>query len=389
MTDKIKIEKSLHKLMTWMESNNYRGFDPFDGLSSWLNLFTFQNKKMKQLLIQGVRRAPFNIRPFIGIKPHTSTKGMGFLASGYLSLFKLYHQDVYKNKARFTLDWLIKHKSPYIHNFSWGNNFDYASRAFFLPKEYPTLVWTSLIGHAFMDAFDTLNDERYLRVAISSCEYILNDQPYSQEKNGLCLSYITGEMIRIHNSNLLGAGLLSRGYNATRNNKYKATAREAVLYSVSCQLENGAWYYGEENKYHWIDNWHTAYNLDSLYFYQLYTGDKSFEQQLYKGLDFYVDNFFCKDGAPKYYFDRVYRYDIQSASQAIDTLVLFSDLSPKTFALAMKVARWTIDSMQDRSGYFYLWKNRRVTNKTPTFYWGNATMFRALSNLLLKMEGIE
>ena len=94
MTDKIKVEKSLHKLMTWMESNNYRAFDPFDGLSSWLNMFTFQNKKMKQLLIQGVRRAPFNIRPFIGIKPHTSTKGMGFLASGYINLFRLYHQSI-------------------------------------------------------------------------------------------------------------------------------------------------------------------------------------------------------------------------------------------------------------------------------------------------------
>jgi len=387
MTEKIRIEQSLHRLKKWIEINNYRGFDPFDGLSSWFNIFTFKNRKMKQLLIQGVRR--FNIRPFIGIKPHTSTKGMGFMTNGYLNLFRLYEQKIYKNKAKFTLNWLIKNRSPYFSNFCWGNNFDYASRAFFLKKNYPTLVWTSLIGHAFIDAFEIFQDQKYLQIAKSSCEYIMKEQPYSREKKGLCLSYIPAEMIRIHNANLLGASLLSRVYSKIQDERYKNVARDATYYSVSCQLENGAWFYGEEEKYHWIDNWHTAYNLDSIYFYQLYTKDKSFNKKLLKGLNFYTDNFFCKNGAPKYYFDRVYRYDIQSASQAIDTLVLFSDLQPETLNIAKKVANWTIDNMQDQSGYFYLWKNQRLINKTPTFHWGNATMFRALSNLLLKIDEIK
>jgi len=39
-----------------------------------------------------------------------------------------------------------------------------------------------------------------------------------------------------------------------------------------------------------------------------------------------------------------------------------------------------------RVGYFYLWKNKWFTNRTPTFHWGATTMFHALSHLLLTMR---
>ena len=97
-----------------------------------------------------------------------------------------------------------------------------------------------------------------------------------------------------------------------------------MRYSVKGQLENGAWYYGEDPMYHWIDNWHTAYDLDSILGYQLCTGNTEFQPALEKGMDFYVKHFFTEDGGPKYYWDRAYKFDIQSASQSIDTLTFFS-----------------------------------------------------------------
>lgn len=61
----------------------------------------------------------------------------------------------------------------------------------------------------------------------------------------------------------------------------------------------------------------------------------------------------------------------------MDTLVLFEQ-----FELAEKVAVWTINNMQDKSGYFYYRKGRIIKNKVPTFHWGQATMYLALSSLL-------
>jgi hypothetical protein len=51
--------------------------------------------------------------------------------------------------------------------------------------------------------------------------------------------------------------------------------------------------------------------------------------------------------------------------------------------MAKKVAAWTIANMQDDSGYFYYRRYPLLTAKTPYFHWGQATMFKALSHLLL------
>ena len=72
--------QSLQRLDRWLVEHDYKAYDPFDGLSSFLRPLTFYKKFPQQVLQQAVRRNPFNLRPLLGIKPHISTKGMGFLA---------------------------------------------------------------------------------------------------------------------------------------------------------------------------------------------------------------------------------------------------------------------------------------------------------------------
>lgn len=72
-----------------------------------------------------------------------------------------------------------------------------------------------------------------------------------------------------------------------------------------------------------------------------------------KGLDFFKVNFFEETGRPKYYHTRTYPVDIQCAAQAVDTLARLSRDDPSSLDLAMKVAAWTIQNMQDAAGYFY------------------------------------
>jgi hypothetical protein len=53
--------------------------------------------------------------------------------------------------------------------------------------------------------------------------------------------------------------------------------------------------------------------------------------------------------------------------------------------LARRVAKWTIDHMQDKDGHFYYRiYPLNVKAKAPMIHWGQATMYRALSMLLLK-----
>jgi len=270
--------------------------------------------------------------------------------------------------------------------YCWGNSFDYQSRGFYLAEGVPTVVWVALIGHAFLDAFEVLREEKYKSVAISCGEFVLRDLTRERIGAGECISYVPFMKICIHNSNMLGAALLSRLYQITGKEVYFEVARAAISYSVSCQHDIGTWYYGEEDKFHWIDSWHTAYNLDSLKYYMDCTADRSFSGRFQKGVRFYLDHFFLDEGTPTFYWDRSGFVDIQCAGQALDSLVFYGDEYPEAIEIAKRVALWTIKNMQDRDGHFYFRKHRYVTNKAPMLHWGQATMLSGLSSLFLHLK---
>lgn len=380
-----KLNASIDRLEKWIIDHDYKGYEPFDGLSSALKPLTFGNLLAERILQQTIRQSPVNLRPLFGVKPLESTKGRGYIAWAFLTLYKTRKDERYKEKAIQCLEWLIENKSPLYSEFSWGNHFEYSARGGRIPKHEPTIVWTGLIGQVFLDAYQILNDQRYLDVADSICRWIL-DLGREKTNNGICISYVTYMQSSIHNSNMIGAAMLARCGTYLGKREYLDLAQEAMLYSCHGQLEDGAWYYGEADKYHWIDNFHTGYNLDSLKRYIENTDDSSFDDHLGRGFIYFKEHFFEESGRPKYYHNRAYPIDIQCAAQAIETLLYFSDMDDSSIDLAKKVAEWTIDNMQDKSGYFYYRILPMKTVKIPMIHWGQGTMFKALSYLLLKMN---
>jgi hypothetical protein len=380
------LKKSIQKLEKFVEDHDYKGYEPFDGLSSILRPITFNNLFLERLLQQLIRQSPINLRPLLGVKPQESTKGRGYMAWGYLNMLKSTGKREYKEKAIKCFDWVLKNKSPFYEKYSWGNHFDFTSRGGRLPKLEPIIVWTSLIGQSFLDAYDILKEKKYIETANSICGWIL-DLPREQTNAGACLSYVTFEKRSIHNSNMLGAAMLARTAKFTNNTTYLKVADEAMQYSCSRQLSDGAWYYGEDPFFRWIDNFHTGYNLDSLKCYIDNTNDQRFKENLDRGLRYYKNTFFEGPGIPKYYHNRLYPIDIQCISQAIDTLANFPEYDKSSFDLALKVTNWTINNMQDKKGFFYYRQYPFIKAKTPMLHWGQATMYKALTFLLSKING--
>lgn len=380
----LTFKESIARLERWVEAHEYKGHEPFDGLSSPLSSLTFGNQLLQRLLQQLVRQSPINLRPLLGIKPLESTKGRGYMASGYLILLQHTGKPEYRRRAVACLDWLIRNRSPLYSDYSWGNHFDYASRAGKFPRHASTLVWTSLIGQTFVDAYESLRDERYLDVAAGVCRWILK-LPREASARGTCLSYLTTQLTSIHNANLLGAAMLARTAKHTGDAELLDVAAAAVEYSCSRQLADGAWYYGEDPRYRWIDSFHTGYNLDSLKCFIDCTGDQRFHTPLDLGFRFFRTRFFEPDGRPRYYSNRAYPIDIQCASQGIETLAKFADHDPDALATAVRVARWTIRNMQHPTGYFSYRRYPGVVAKIPMLHWGQATMYRALALLLLTL----
>lgn len=386
-----QILDSLLRLEAWLEANGYRGYDTFDGLSArFARPLTFETRLLRTVLQQGVRRFPINLRPLLGIPRAQSSKGMGFLARGFIRMHKATEDPVWEQKAESVLQWLIDHQSPGYSGACWGNHFDYQSRTFYLPKGTPTIVWTSLIGHAFLDAYEHFQREQYLQIAVSACNHIVHDLKTQPDGDGACISYIPLQNVQVHNANTLGGSFLARTSSHTGNECFRALAQKAMQYTAQHQRPDGSWYYGESINLHWVDNFHTAYVLDCFKYYEESTGDHSFSSNLTDGYEYWKTTFFLQDGTPKYYSYKTQPIDIQCCSQAIDTLVFCSNIDPTALSLALKVAQWTIANMQDESGYFYYRRySHRLVNKTPTLHWGQATMMCALAGLYRSMQIME
>jgi rhamnogalacturonyl hydrolase YesR len=157
-------------------------------------------------------------------------------------------------------------------------------------------------------------------------------------------------------------------------------------YSCTRQLADGAWFYAEDPKYHWIDNFHTGYNLDSLKCYIESTGDETWRPNLRVALNYYQQHFFEDDGCPKYYHNRRYPVDSQCAAQSIETLSAFSDQDPDCLQLAVKVARWTIENMQGKDGHFFYRIYPLMKARTPMLHWAQATIYKGLASLLHQLS---
>ena len=237
-----------------------------------------------------------------------------------------------------------------------------------------------------MSSHKNVKDKKYLEVARSCCEFILNDLNIDEvDKDKLCFSYTPVDNFHVHNANLFDASVLLRTYPYVKNKEYKETGIKAMNFTVSRQNKDGSWYYWAppDKLVYNIDNTHTGFVLECLNICRrTFKDDFKYEEELKKGLAFYANNLFFDDWAPKYSYALRYPIDIHSCAQGIITFCELSDFDPTYLPFADKVANWTIKHMQDKEGFFYYKSYGIYVDKIPYIRWGQAWMLRALGYLI-------
>lgn len=380
-----KVQQSLEKLRTWCERENFRGWDPYDGLTSrvFQSLPGIRRVRLFRLIwIQAFKRNPVNLRRIFLIKKDYNAKGVGLFLNGYCNLYRIEPKEEYLSHIRFLSDKVLELISEGYSGACWGYHFDWESKAFFQPKNTPTVVASTFIGYALLDAWEILEDERLLKVAISIADFILKDLNRTYDEEGdFSFSYSPLDTSRVYNATLLGSRLLSRIYSITKDESMLEEAKHSVDFVIKHQREDGSWTYSPLPFHQWIDNFHTGYNLECLSEYEKYSGDKSYRPNIEKGFEYYIKTFFEEDGRCRYYNDSLYPIDIHAPAQLIITLSRLGLLNNHK-ELAEKVLGWVIDHMQDKRGYFYFQMKRKFTSRIPYMRWAQGWMFFSMSTFL-------
>jgi hypothetical protein len=377
-----KIHHSFSVLKKYCEDNEFKGYDPYDGLNSKLfNAIPFAKKSrfIRLVWIQFFKRSPINLRKFVGIKHEYNPKALGLFLSAYCILYKKYRLDVDLKQIQFFIEKIEAYKSKGYSGDCWGYNFDWESRAFFQPKFTPTIVASTFIANAILDAYEITKDEKLLQSARSTCAFILNDLNRTIEnENSFAFSYSPIDKSVVYNASLLGARLLARVYFYTKEKMLFDAAKSVVNFCCNCQKEDGSWSYGALPFHQWIDNFHTGYNLECIADYMKFTEDDSYTKQLSSGFDYYIKTFFTDSGIAKYYNNSIYPIDIHAPSQLVITLEKLNKLNEHK-AILDRVLYRTIDEMQSKKGYFYYQINKYITSKIPYMRWSQAWMFLSLT----------
>jgi hypothetical protein len=379
-------------LFAYCEAENFAGYDPFDGLNSRL----FQSSPLKYsrfarlAFLQMVKRSAKNLRPALKIEKGVNAKGIALFASAELSRFRATGSSIHAENAKKLLEKLLtlkisiqNPKSKIQNRTAFGYNFDWQSRAFFAPEGTPTIVPTAFAAAAFLEGFELFGDEIYLETVKEICAFITEDlNRIGESDEEVCFSYTPIDKNVIFNASLLAGEVLAKTGVILGEESYLKLAERAANFVIARQNENGAWAYGAKSKYAWVDNFHTAYVLLSLFRLQKLIPDFRCDETIKKGLDYWLENFFLSNGTPKYYDQETFPVDIHSASAAIAALAELNAFDGRCLPQAEKVARWTIENMRDRDGFFYYQKRKDTIVKTSFIRWSNAWTAYALARLL-------
>ena len=231
---------SLNRLLEWIKKNGLEGYDPYDALNSPLiNVLTFKNKILRLIATQIMKNSPINIRKLLLIQKFMDPKRIGLFASGYLKLYKSTDDKKFLTEAQNCLRWLDANSTFEYSGKCWGLSFAHQSRNSFLLKFQPSVVVTYTVANAFLDGYEILKDEKYFKIARSSCDFILEELNITERPEGICISYTPLDRELCHNANLLGAELLARVYSITGEERLVEYAKKAFDFTLYHQNPDG------------------------------------------------------------------------------------------------------------------------------------------------------
>ena len=374
------------KLLAYCQARGWAGVDPYDALNSGIfRAMPFLDRRLPRLVLtQTLKRSPFDIRRLMAVPPTANPKALGLFLASLINLSKLglLEQPELLATIAGTLEAL---RSPNADYWCWGYSFPWQTRTMVVPRGAPNLVCTTFVAGALLDAYEQTRVSRYLDMAASSADYILNEL-YWTDGVVAGFGYPLPSMHNIHNANLLGAALLARVARHTGNRRLVDPAMSVARFSASKQRPDGSWYYGELPNQQWIDNFHTGYNLCALLTLRRALETTEFDSQIRDGFEFYRSHFFRDDGAARYFHDQTYPIDVHSVAQSIITLLAFRQPDRGNLALAGSVFRWAMDHLWDERGFFYYRVLRFCTIRTSYMRWSQAWMLLALSTMLCELD---
>ena len=388
-------KNALIKLDNMCQKNDFRGYSLYDSHTSPLPLEKLGHR-LSFLINQFVKRSPVNIRKLIGVKKNYNPKGMGLFLHAYTLQKKLGNPLDIENlddRITFFFNWLKDNYSQGYSGHCWGYNYPWPkSDRLLVPSFTPSSVVTGFNIRAIFQYYLLTKDDICLNLIQGAERFILNDIPRTENERGICFAYTPLKRDVTINANLLAAEILAYSDFVFDKTDNQEIISKVFDFTMAHQNSDGSWYYSfepETGRPKKQLDFHQGYVLETIKRICDYTeiNISEYDIQLKSGLAFYRENQFTDAGLAYWRIPKKWPVDIHNLSQGIITFSLFKDYDSEYLNFARKIAKWTIENMQDSKGNFYYQKWPMITNKVSYMRWNQAWMMLAFT-MLLQSEGI-
>lgn len=328
----------------------FAGPDPYDALLSPAAK-VLRHRTARQLWVQLIKRSPRGIRNAAGIRPVRMSKGIALFAEG-ASLI---------GRTEISIELTDVLLANDIGQ-SWGYEFDVQTRWAYYKAGSPNVIATAFS----VRAIDAVARSQEVPTKVLDWLYSLIDPAG--------YLYYTPESTRlIHNGNILAAETLHRLGGDV------GIIQRALDCTLDQQSKDGSWAYGVGPGLEWVDNFHTAYVLESLLYFERQGFDVT--SALEKGFEFWRNSLFNDEGLPVYYSNQTKpSHDIHNIATTVGLLAsVFKDSRFDTQCL--EPATDYLLSFQDRFGGF-----RSAPFMPVHMRWNQGHAFLALAKLVREME---
>lgn len=368
-------------LLSQSREADFCGYDPFDGLNSEtferLGVGRFPLARIAWLQLH--KRSPVNVRRIVGVPKRRNPKGIALFILGLIERQHYLDSDGELSEAVALGDWLLGERvdrGVWKHS-AWGYHFDWAARAFHVPRGKPNAITTCYVARALYGLGQATGIQRFTDAAIDAGFFL--DDLYVRASDVKYYAYIPGESAFVHNASLWSAALVAETAVRKGDERLREHALSVARQSASMQRADGAWVYGTRSHHAFIDGFHTGYNLEALDSLQRTLEIREFDETIERGMDYYRRHFFLVDGTVKYFHDCVWPLDTHSVAQAVVTLVKVGS-SEADLVLATDVLSRAYSSLYLPEGKRFVYqKGRWLTNRINYLRWTQAWAFYALS----------
>ena len=99
----------MQRVLAHAEQANFAGYSKFDALNSpRLKQLSMNSSLLRFVFTQSVMRAPWNVRPLLGVRRSINPKGMALFAMAYLEWYRRTGSETARERAVDCLDWLAR-----------------------------------------------------------------------------------------------------------------------------------------------------------------------------------------------------------------------------------------------------------------------------------------